>query len=130
MARWGDDATVKQIRGESVKGSWEDKCTREASRPLNCRIMFWCFSSASCRIFSAGSIFQRHSVPTGLVWCLGGGRHANTQSEGSEGLAGFNRSVTSRWTKARCFHYCYTSIVCRVSKSYVKVKFNYTRVHS
>lgn len=45
-------------------------CDLLKDQPLNCRIMFWCFSRASCRIFSAGSIFHRHSVPTGLVWCL------------------------------------------------------------
>lgn len=55
---------------------WKGENTRVCMRhllkhqPLNCRIMFWWFSTASCRIFSAGSIFQRHSVPTGLVWCL------------------------------------------------------------
>ena len=40
------------------------------NRPLNRRIMLRWWSSNSCTIFSAGSIFQSHSAPTGLVWCL------------------------------------------------------------
>lgn len=50
--------------------------------PRNWRIMLRWFSSASWRIFSAGSIFQRHSVPTGFVWCLW---YENTTSAVSEG---------------------------------------------
>lgn len=66
---------LHRLKGETVK--WSLVVHTWNSQPLNCRIMFWCFSRASCRIFSAGSIFQRHSVPTGLVWCLEGG-HTNT----------------------------------------------------
>lgn len=38
--------------------------------PLNCLIILRWFSRASCKIISGWSIFHRHSVPTGFVWCL------------------------------------------------------------
>lgn len=63
--------------------------------PRNWRIMLRWFSSASWRIFSAGSIFQRHSVPTGFVWCLWWDKNTREQwlwarcnVEGREGSKG------------------------------------------
>lgn len=143
---------LHRLKGETVK--WSLVVHTWSSQPLNCRIMFWCFSRASCRIFSAGSIFQRHSVPTGLVWCLEGG-HTNTHRRQLRNncLACFNGTSYSRWVAEDQKHYWHAGanhsecryrenwvgppavfniftpqLWQRVSRPHVKIKCNYTRV--
>jgi hypothetical protein len=47
---------------------WVTSIQQSDSSPLNCLIILQWFSRASFIICSGGSIFQRHSVPTGFVW--------------------------------------------------------------